>query len=104
MKWKASFLAEKDIMSRTISLKDVLGWLKNDFSFPVPDDYLTFLKNGDFKTTLRKNYIIDLDSESVLEISDWFTYKNLSEVYSNSREEKMIENIICRLWTVAVAQ
>lgn len=71
--------------------KEVLDWLNNEFKYPVPKDYLDFLSDGDFETTLRKNYIIDLDNESVLEISEWFTYDNLSLVYNNCLDEEMIE-------------
>jgi len=72
-------------------LKEVLDWLKNEFGQSVPDDYLSFLKQGDFKTTLRKNYIFKNATEDFLEISQWFTYDNLSFVYNNSLEEDIIE-------------
>jgi len=71
--------------------QDVLIWIKDDFGYPVPEDYQNFLKTGDFKSTLRKYHVIDLESESVLEISQWFDYDNISSVYTNCRNEKMIE-------------
>lgn len=74
-----------------MSFQDVLIWIKQDFCYPIPDDYLSFLKSGDFESTLRKYYVIDLENESILEISEWFTYDNISEIYKNCREEKMIE-------------
>jgi len=72
-------------------LKDVLDWLKNEFKYPVPDDYLSFLEKGDFVTTSRKNYIVNLEDENILEISEWFNYDNLSLVYNNCLEEEIIE-------------
>ena len=72
-------------------LEDVLHWLENEFRYPVPEDYLNFLISGDFTTTLRKNYIVDLDSKSVVEISEWFAYDSLSFVYNNCLEEEMIK-------------
>ncbi len=74
-----------------MSYQDILNWIKQDFCYPVPEDYLYFLKSGDFESTLRKNYVIDRQSESVLEISEWFTYDNIPEIYKNCRKEKIIE-------------
>ena len=74
-----------------MTYRGVLSWIKQEFCYPVPKDYLSFLKSGDFQSTFRKNYIIDRESESVLEISEWFTYDNIPEIYKNCREEKMIE-------------
>jgi hypothetical protein len=68
-----------------------MNWLKNEFKYPVPEDYLDFLADGDFETTLRKNYISDLDNDDILEISEWFTYDNLSLVYNNCLNEGMIQ-------------
>lgn len=74
--------------------QDFLNWIQLDFCYPVPDDYLSFLKNGDFESTLRKNYVINRESESVLEISEWFTCDNISEIYSNCYKERMIEKYL----------
>ena len=74
-----------------MSFQDVLNWMKQEFCYPVPKDYLSFLEQGDFESTLRKNYIIDMENECVLEISEWFTYDNIAEIYKNCLSEKMIE-------------
>lgn len=71
--------------------QDFLTWIKQEFGYPVPKDYLSFVQKGDFISTLRKNYVIDRESESVLEISEWFTYDNVTEIYKNCLNEKMIE-------------
>ena len=74
-----------------MSFQDIFNWIKQEFCCPVPEDYLSFLKNGDFESALRKNYIIDREDEIVLEISEWFTYDNIPEIYKNCLSEKMIE-------------
>lgn len=50
--------------------EDIADWIEKEFCYPVPEDYLLFVRKGDFKSTLRKNYIIDKEEGSVLEISE----------------------------------
>ena len=68
---------------------DFAKWLTQDFGYPVPDEYLSFLEKGDFISSFRKYYMID--SENIIEISKWYTHENISEIYRNCREEKMID-------------
>lgn len=70
---------------------EVLKWITQDFAYPVPREYLDFLQKGDFVSTARLYYIVDRESETVLEISEWFTYENICSVHSNCCEERMIE-------------
>ena len=74
-----------------MQFQDIKTWLNQEFHYPVPEDYLSFLEQGDFTTTLRSYYIMDIENESVLEISEWFTYDNLSEIYHNCVKENLIE-------------
>jgi hypothetical protein len=74
-----------------MSYNDILKWLTKGFGYPVPAEYLSFLQEGDFVSTARMFYIIDRETETLLEISDWFTYDNLISVYRNCCDEKMIE-------------
>lgn len=71
-------------------LKDVLNWLEKDFGYPVPEDYLDFLRKGDFESSWRKYYVIDSEDDS-LEISDWFDYENLKLAYTSSLNEGIVE-------------
>jgi len=74
-----------------MTYRDFLIWAEKEFGFSIPGEYLDFLKNGDFKSALRKNYVVDLESGSVLEISDWFICERVPEIYKNCRDEKLIE-------------
>lgn len=66
-----------------------MKWLKEDFGYSIPEDYLSFLEKGDFESSWRKYFVID--SENILEISQWYTCERIPEIYKNCREEKMIE-------------
>ena len=68
---------------------DFVKQLKHDFGYPVLDEYLSFLEKGDFMSSFRKYYMID--RENIIKISQWYTYENIPKIYSNGREEKMIE-------------
>ena len=63
--------------------------LPQEFSYPIPEDYLSFLKKGDFASTWRKYYVADEDR--VLEISDWFPSERIPEIYRNCRGERIID-------------
>lgn len=71
--------------------EDIIDWIQKKFCYPVPEDYLLFIREGDFKSILRKNYIIDKEEGSVLEISEWFTFDDIPKVYKNCLNENMIE-------------
>lgn len=71
-------------------LKEVLEWLEDEFEYPVPQDYLDFLKQGDFESSWRKYYVIETQNES-LEVSDWFDYENLKLAYDSCLDEEIIE-------------
>ena len=74
-----------------MEFREIDKWLKQVFEYPVPEDYFRFFQKGDFTSTARLYYIIDQDSETIAEISDWYTYDNIISVYNNCCEEKMIE-------------
>jgi hypothetical protein len=70
--------------------------MKNEFTFPIPNDYLDFLTKEDFTSSWRKYFLVrvdgmELDDMDILEISDWFTHENIPIVYNNCLEEGMIE-------------
>lgn len=74
-----------------MSFENILNRIKQEFCYPIPEDYLSFLRYSDFESTVRKNYVIDRENKNVLEISEWFTFDNIFEIYKNCIEEKMIE-------------
>lgn len=73
-----------------MSLNDALNWIKERFPYPVPEDYLSFLKDGDFVSTLRMYYVTD--DGTCMEISEWFNYDDIADIYKNCRDENMIED------------
>ncbi len=75
-----------------MTLNEVLNWLEKEFGYPVPEDYLNFLKKGDFESSWRKYYLIEKEEKEALEISSWFTYDLLAFVYGNCIGEGLIEN------------
>ena len=72
-------------------LKETLNWLEKVYVYPVPKDYIEFIKIGDFESSCRKHYIVGNGDEGILEISEWFTPDILVFVYGNCIEEEIIK-------------
>lgn len=71
--------------------QDILKWMVQEFGYPVPEEYVSFLEKGDFTTTANMYYVIDRETEMALEISEWYRYDDLILVYKNCCDERMIE-------------
>ncbi|QDW74150.1 hypothetical protein FND36_08990 [Lachnospiraceae bacterium KGMB03038] len=69
--------------------ENFMAWAKQEFGCLIPQEYLSFLKKGEFDSTVRKYYVID--EENTLEISEWFTPDKIPAIYKNCCEEKMTE-------------
>lgn len=75
-----------------MAYQDISKWMAQEFGYPVPEEYKSFLEKGDFNTTVGLYYVIDREAEMALEISEWYKYDNLLSVYKNCCDEGMIEN------------